>query len=167
MPEAEEIFSSRVKYRGIFSFKDFYKFCYEWLTQEPEFLIKEAKYVEKIMGDAKDIDVEWRGLKKVTDYFQFKITVKFKIVGLKNVEINQEGVKIKTNSGDVEVSMKSNLVRDYEGKFERSGYRKFLRSIYEKWIIPSRIEQYETKLISRSDEFLGQAKAWLDLEGRK
>ena len=34
MPEKETIFSSKVEYSGIFSFKEFYKFCYQWLKEE-------------------------------------------------------------------------------------------------------------------------------------
>ena len=167
MAEKETIFSSKVKYSGIFSFKDFYKFCYDWLTEEPSFGISEEKYEEKIAGDTKDITVEWGGQKKVTDYFRHDIRVVFKIKGLKEVEINQEGVKYKTNQGSAEISIKGTLTRDYDSKFERDAYRKFLRGVYEKWIIPARIEEYEDKLISTCDTFLGQAKAWLDLEGKR
>ena len=42
-----------------------------------------------------------------------------------------------------------------------------MRGVYEKWVIPSRIEQFEEKLISDCDEFLSQAKAYLDLEGKR
>ena len=55
----------------------------------------------------------------------------------------------------------------YEGKFEKGAFRKFLRSIYEKWVIPARIEQYEEKLIGDCDEYLAQAKAFLALEGKR
>ena len=165
--EKEEIFSSKVKYEGIFSFKDFYKFCYDWLTDETGILIAEKKYAEKIVGDAKEINIEWEGTKKVTDYFKYSVKAKFRILKLKEVEIMQGNAKVKTNKGSVEVKTSGNLLRDYEGKFEKSSFRVFLRSIYDKWVITSRIRQMEDKLIGKCDEFLNQAKAWLDLEGKK
>lgn len=167
MAEEEVIFSSKIKYNGIFLFKAFYQFCYDWLTEEPSLSVGEDKYSEKIAGDSKEIDIAWTGKKNVTDYFQYKVKVSFQVRGLKNVEINQEGIKLSTNQGSVEVKIKGSLVRDYKGKFERGASQKFLRGVYEKWIIPSRIEQYEDKLINQCDEFLTQAKAWLDLEGRR
>ncbi|MBU0959625.1 MAG: hypothetical protein KKB31_06785 [Nanoarchaeota archaeon] len=167
MSESETIFSSKIKYVGVFSFSEFYQFCYDWLTEETGLGIQEDKYVEKIQGDSKNIDVGWTGERKVTDYFKYKIKVKFRVIGLKKIEIMRDGVKEKTNEGSVEVTAKSDLVRDYEGKFELSAFRKTLRGMYEKWVIPSRVEQYEDKLINSSDEFLNQAKAWLDLEGKK
>ncbi len=167
MAEKNDIFSSKIKHDGIFSFKDFYKFCYDWLTEEAGLKVSEEKYVEKLGGDSKNIDVEWVGKKDVTDYFKFEISVTFKIVGLTNVEINQAGKKIKTNKGSVEVKIKGTLVKDYEGKFEKTAFQKFMRSIYEKWIIHARISEYEDKLAGDCDEFLNQAKAYLDLEGKK
>lgn len=167
MVEKDNIFSSKIKYNGVFSFADFYKFCYDWLDQETGLDISEDKYGEKLKGDSKEIDVEWTGTRKVTDYFKFEVKVKFKILNLTNVEIAQGNAKTKTNKGSVEVATKGNLLRDYQGKFETSAFRKFLRSLYEKWIITSRIDQFEEKLIGDCDEFLSQAKAYLDLEGKK
>ncbi len=167
MVEKETIYSSSMKYGGIFSFKDFYKFCYEWLTEETGLKVEESKYEEKIAGDVKGIVIEWSGKRKLTDYFMFEMKVKFEISGLKNVEVVQEGVKIKTNNGSAKISVKGDLVRDYENKFEGTAMKKFMRSAYEKWIITSRIKQFEDKIAEDCDEFLGQAKAYLDLEGKR
>jgi hypothetical protein len=167
MAEKDIIFSSKIKSRGIFSFKDFYVFCYYWLIDETELEISENKYSEKLVGDAKNIDIEWEGERKVTDYFKFNIKVNFKVIELTEVEIEQNGSKLKTNKGKVEIGTKGTLVRDYEGKFENNAWQKFLRAIYEKWVIPSRIIEFENKIAEDCDEFLNQAKAYLDLEGKK
>lgn len=168
MAEKENIFSSKMKSTGLFSFKDFYKFCYEWLTDETGLDVAETKYKEKLSGNSKDLEIDWTGEDKITDYFKFEVKVTFKIVGLTDVEVQQpNGAKIKTNKGEVEVRVKGNLIRDYDGKFEKNATQKFLRAIYEKWIIASRIKQFEDKLVGDCDEFLEQAKAYLDLEGKK
>lgn len=167
MVEKDQVFSSKMKYEGIHSFRDFYRFCYDWLKEETELDVKETKYSERLKGDSKDIDVEWIGVRKITDYFKFQIKVVFRVLKLKEVEVTQGGVKVKTNEGSVEVKVTGTLMRDYESKFEVTAHKKFLRSIYEKWVIPSRIIQFEEKLISDCDEFLSQAKAYLDLEGKR
>jgi len=51
MTEKKQIFSSKVKYDGIFSFSGFYKFCYDYLTDELGLSVAESKYAEKITGD--------------------------------------------------------------------------------------------------------------------
>ncbi len=167
MAEKETVFSSTIKYVGIFSFVDFYKFCYEWIKEEIGMDISETKYEEKLKGDEKEIVIGWEGGKELTDYFRFDAKVKFEIKELKNIEIEQSGKKIKTNQGSVKINIKGILVRDYKGKFEMSAFNKFLRSIYEKWVIPARIEEYEGKIAGKCDEFLSQAKSYLDLEGKR
>ena len=168
MAEKEEIFSSAITYKGNFNFREFYQFAFDWVTEQIGMAnLSEGLYSEKINGDSKDIDIEWTGSIKLTDYFKFQIKAKYKIIALKKAEIVQDGVKISTNNGQVKLTVKGTLIRDYEGKFETGPKNKFLRSIYEKWVIPSRINQMEDKIAGDCDEFLSQAKAFLDLEGRK
>jgi len=167
MAEKETIYSSKVKHGGLFPFSDFYRFCYEYLSEETGLSLVEDQYVEKIKGESKDIDVVWTGSRKITDYFKFSMKVKFRIIGMTNVEVTQDGVKKKLNKGNIEVKISSTLVRDYQGKFEQNAFQKFLRAIYEKWVIPSRVSQYEDKLAGDSDNFLSQVKAYLDLEGKR
>ena len=167
MAEKDTLFSSKIKYSGIFSFSDFYQFCYDWLTEETGLIVIENKYAEKLSGTSKNIDVEWTGTREVTDYFKYEIKVAFKITALEKVEIKQDDVKVSTNKGSVEIKIKGTLIKDYKGKFEIDAFRKFLRSIYEKWVITSRIVHFEEKLNEDCNEFLNQAKAYLDLEGKK
>jgi hypothetical protein len=167
MAEKDKVFSSKIKYNGIVNFADFYKFCYEWLRDELGVTMSENKYAEKLSGDSKSIDVEWSGSSTLSDYFKMEVKVTFKVIGLTNVEITQEGQKIKTNKGAIEIGIGGTVVKDYQGKFEKSAFQKVLRGFYEKTIIPARIDQIQGKVISGCDEFLAQAKAYLDLEGKK
>jgi len=166
--EKDQVFASKIKYDGVFTFKDFYKFCYDWLREEIEFTdIEESKYSEKVSGSSKNIDVEWGCKKKLSDYFRFDAKVEFKIIGLSKVEMNQGGARVSSNKGSVEVKVKGFLIKDWNGKFEKSATKIMWRSIYEKLIIPHRVEALENMVIGKMDEFLGQAKAFLDIEGKK
>jgi hypothetical protein len=137
MPEKDTIYSSKYKYGGLFNFSEFYKFCYNWLIEETGLIIQEPKYVEKVKGTSKDLEIEWEGFKKLTDYFKFEAKIKIKITDLKKIQVKQGNATIDTNEGSVEVSIKGILVRDYKGKFETGAFKKFMRGIYEKWVITS------------------------------
>ena len=167
MVEKDKLFSSKIKYNGVFNFGEFYKFCFEWLRDETGLDMVEEKYAEKLSGDSKNVDVEWSGTRKMTDYFKMEVKIVFRIIGLTSIELSNGNQKIKTNKGSVEVSVKGNLVKDYQSKFEKSAIQKFLRGVYEKTVIPSRVNEYEGKVMGDCDEFLAQAKAYLDLEGKK
>ena len=167
MAEKNIVFSSKVKYEGVFSFSDFYKFCYDYLTDELEFDVIENSYSEKLMGDKKELDIIWKGDIKVDDYFKYEIKVQFRIFNMASVEVEQEGKRKKMNKGIVETKMKGVVVTDYRGEYSTNPMMRFMRNVYERWIIPSKIEKIEEKLIGDCNEFLGQAKSYLDLEGRK
>lgn len=168
MAEQDKVFNSKIKFDGVFTFKDFYKFCYDWLKDETGLAVfSEKKYKEKIQGDAKKIEIEWIGERELTDYFKMRVEVSFMIIGLKEVEVTQDNKKIKTNKGSIEVTVKGSLVKDYKGKFEKTSFQKFLRSIYEKIVIPSRVDEFQEKTVIECSDFLEQAKAYLDLEGKK
>jgi len=53
-----------------------------------------------------------------------------------------------------------------DGEFETSAKMKVWRSMYEKFLVPSRIKQYEDGLIGGASEFASQMKEFLDIEGR-
>lgn len=167
MVERDTIFSSKVKYDGIFTLADFYKFCHEWLMEEGGLGIAENSYTEKLIGEAKDVIVKWTATREVTDYFKFELKIEFKVLGMTKVEVMRGNAKTSTNKGSVEIKVKGNLLRDYKGKFEISAYKKFARGIYEKWVISSRIDQMKDNLANLCNEFLSQSKAFLDLEGKK
>ena len=168
MAEKQEIYNSVVKYNGVFPYKDFYKFCYVWLMESMEVdEFSEKKYEEKIQGNSKEVKVKWETKKKLTDYFQMGVKVSFHITGMTNVEINKDGKKIKMNKGEIKMTVKGTLIRDYDGKFETSARMKFLRALYEKYIITSRVDYFEGYLVEKADELLNQAKAYLDLEGKR
>jgi len=163
----DQVFASKMKYVGVFNFKDYYNFCYNWLTEETGLTVEEEEYSEKLKGSVKDIDIKWKGTKKVSDYFAFEVKIEFKIIAMSEVEVNQGGVKVSANKGEIATKVKALLIRDYDGKFESSGTMKIWRGIYEKWIISQRIKAFEDKLTADSNEFLGQAKAFLDIEGQR
>jgi len=166
MPEKDTQSAGKIKQAGIFNFKDLYSFVYDWLIDEG-YDVAEKTYSEKVAGDSKDIDVVWESTKKVSDYFKYLIKLDWKILGMKSVEVQREGKKVKTNSGVIEIKFKAVLIKDYEGRWEDRPLWKFLRGVYDRYIIRSRIEQYEDKLISETDDLITQCKAYLSIEGKK
>jgi hypothetical protein len=168
MAEKSTIYSVKTKHKGNFPFKDFYKFLYDWLIDEKGLEVMETSYVEAVQGDSKNVEFKWECEKKITDYFKFVWKLEFRILGMKDVEItNATGQKVKTQNGSLEWKTKGILVRDYQGKFEISAWRKTLMSLYEKYIIADSIDQMETQLFGDCEDFIAQAKAYLDLAGKR
>jgi len=166
MAEKDTIFSGRVIQKGIFNFKDFYSFAYDWLIGEG-YNVTEKKYEEEISGDSKKVEIKWEAKKKISDYFTFLIKVHWRFLQLKEIEVVKEGKKEKMNSGTAEIKPQAILVKDYEHRWEDQPIWKFLRGIYDRYIIKSRIDEYEDKLKEEIEEFLAQCKSYLSLEGKR
>lgn len=166
MAEKDTVFSGKIKQKGIFDFKDFYSYSYDLLIEEG-YSVSEKVYSEEITGDSKKIDISWEASKTISDYFKFSIKINWTIIGLKEVEVMKEGKKVKMNNASVEIKVKGVLVKDYENRWENHPFWKFLRGIYERYIIRSRIDDYESKLQGEAEEFIAQCKSYLALEGKK
>ncbi|MEM1535244.1 MAG: hypothetical protein QXE64_00190 [Candidatus Pacearchaeota archaeon] len=166
MSEKELIYETKVKHDGIFDFKALYAFLYDWFADR-EYFIKEESYTEKIKAEGKEIEIKWKCLKKITDYFRFEIEIKWRISRLVDIEITKEGKKIKANKGEVEIKFSGTLERDYENKFETSAFTKFLRSVYDRYIIRTRIEQMEGELTKEVIDASNQVKSYLVLEAKR
>jgi|SRR3989338_9577777 len=166
MAEKDKVLAGKVKQSGIFSFSELYEFLYDWFNDE-NYRVTEKKYSEKILGDSKTVEIEWESNKKVSDYFRFQIKLQWLITGLKKVEVKKEDQKITMNSGTVEIKYTAYLVKDYENRWENQAFWKFLRGVYDRYIIRTRIDQYEDKVEDELREVVAQTKAFLALEARK
>jgi hypothetical protein len=165
MPEQSIAFSETMKHTGIWNFRDLYNFCFLWFKEEG-YNVEETLYNEKILATGKEIVIKWKVWKKVSDYFKNVIEIKWKILGMQDVEIEKNGKKLKSNSGETEFKVDGFLERDYEQRWEVNPTYKFFRGIYDKYITRETREQYEDKLTAKCVSFVGDTKAFLNLGGR-
>ena len=85
---------------------------------------------------------------------------------MKDIEVQREGKKVKMNSGVLEINFQAVLEKDYEDRWESKPIFKFLRGVYDKYIIRNRIDQYEDKIVGEILELIDQSKAFLALESK-
>jgi hypothetical protein len=166
MAEKDKITETKVKYNGLFDFKEVYAFVYRWLTEE-DYWIEEKKYIEEISGEAKKVEITWEAHKKVSDYFRYDLKLGWRIIGMTTVEVERNGKKVKINKGSFELKISAILIKDYQSTWESNPLMKFLRGIYDRFVIEGRIKQYEIKLDGDLNEIAEQLKAFLALEGMK
>lgn len=164
MVEKDPVFKGKVRQKGIFDFKELYRFCYTWLVDQG-YDVTEKKYAEKVTATGKEIEIEWVGERKISDYFRFSLKIHWRILGMTTVEVDREGKKVSMDKGDIEISVAGVLEKDYEHRWEKNAFTKFLRGLYDHYVIKSRIEAYEGKLFSEADEFIAQVKSFLAIEG--
>lgn len=167
MVEFDKVISLMVRQKaGLFDFKELYSFMYRYLTTE-EYDIDEKEYTEKIKPTGKEIFIEWRARRRISDYFRFYIQIVFIVLGMTEVEVQKDGTKLKFNRGEVRIDINAFLEKDYENRWETSPIAKFLRGIYDRYVIRGRILQYELKLREETINFSEQIKAFLAMEAKR
>ena len=165
MSEKDLLYKGKIKQKGIFNYSDFYNFAYDWLREE-DYDVMEKGYGEKVIGDSKDIIIRWEAERKISDYFKFQIKMMWNIWGMKKIKVKKEGKEISMDTGLIELKFEVILIKDYEDRWENHPFWKFLRGIYERYIIKTRIEEYEDKGIIELNEFITECKAFLAIEAR-
>jgi len=152
----------KIRQQSIFDMSDLYKIMFRWFFQH-NYDFQEKQYMEQATQRGKHIEIGWETAKKVSDYIKYHIDIKFLILGLDSVEIEINNLKKKTNKGDIEMRFDAYLELDYENKWEGKPVTKFLREIYNKFVVKSRMENYEAELHEELYEFLNEIKSFLNL----
>ena len=163
MANKNEIFSGvKVKHGGLFVFKDFYKTMYGWLEKK-SYDWKELEYIDKQLpsGDKK-VEISWEANKKVDDYTKFTLTIDFNAT-FSEKEIEQNDKKKKMDDGAVEIKLGAFIITDYEDNWDKSPISKFIREIYDKYIIKGRLSKQEDDLYAEGMAFVEEIKTHLNL----
>jgi CRISPR/Cas system-associated endonuclease Cas3-HD len=166
MSEADLVFKGKIKQKGIFGFKDFYEYLYSALVDE-EYSVHETKYIEKILkdGSSKDVEIFWTAKRTISGYVRFEIKLDWLILGMKKVKVKKDDREVSMESGSLEIRFSASLIKDPSNKWN-TPFFKILRKFYDKYIIRTRIEDYELKLYEHVNDIIANAKAYLALEGQ-
>lgn len=167
MVETDKVGTFMVRQKaGLFSFSELYGFMFRWLDSE-EYTTDEKEYTEKVKPNGKDIFIEWRARRRISDYFRFYVQIIISVIGMTEIEAEKEGTKLKLNRGEIRIDVNVFLEKDYESKWETSPIAKFMRGVYDRYIIKGRILQYQIKVRDEAINFTDQIKAFLALEARR
>lgn len=162
MVEKDKVAGGKLVHSGLFNLKELYIFFKSWL-EDQKYDLSEKKYSEKIKAEGKEIEIQWTALREVNDYFSLSWNITFMAAGLTKQEVH--GIKL--DKGTIEIKIEAFLEKDYESKWESHPFVKFLRDVYDRYIIRERIDDYSTQLIEEVDEAVTQLKTFLSLETKR
>jgi hypothetical protein len=166
MAEKKLVFKEKLESVNLFTFNDFYSYCYAWFVEEG-YKVNEEKYSEKVNGDKRDITFEWKAGKEINDYYKVESSIKFEISGLEDVEAEIDGKVKKTNKGKIKLDIKALLVIDHKNNWTSTPFLTFIRGIYDKFIIRERLNEYEENVVRSFRTFKEELKAYLDISGKR
>ena len=113
------------------------------------------------------MEIEWKASKKLSDYFKIELGMKYNVSKMSEVEVEIDGVKKKMNKGRVIIELKGTLIRDPESKWDANPLYKFFREVYDKYVVPQRVDASRDKVMSDVITLKDSIKAFLDLSGKR
>ncbi len=161
------LLKEKVEHTGVFNFAGLYKFMHDWLTNQEQYGVVEEKYTESVVGNSKNITVEWVATKKMGDYFKIEIKFEIKGNGLVDVEVETDGVKKKMQKGNVAIEIKGAIIKDPKSKWEGKPFDMFLRGWYDKFVVPQQIDTVEDKIRGDVKSLKDEIKSYLELIARR
>lgn len=151
-----------LNYEGLFSAKEYYKLV-DGFMSEKNYDKKEVLNTEKVDAQGKYVELEIEPYKKVSDYAKIIIRVKTKMFNVKEVEVEKEGHKLRLNQGKVNILIDGILQTDYENRWTNKPTWIFIRTIYDKFIYKTYIDQFENNVKRDVDQLHTQLKAFFNL----
>lgn len=153
----------KIRWVGFLDFAELYRMMKLWL-EDNGLLGKEEKlekrYAEKIIGPAtKNIEVRWEIKKDISNYFSYNILITFLVVGLEEVEVQQEGIRRKLNKADVDIRITA-WVGLGNKEWKKLG---FWEKFYRRFIARKRTDEYKIDLYDKIYKFQAEIKKFLNM----
>ena len=153
-----------LNWRGVFDMDEFYKLVKSWLDfqgyGDEKTTFKESSYTERIKPNGKQLEVKWVCEKFINDYFSIQLSLVILVVGLNEVEINEEGRKIKVNKGEIEVRISSDLIKNRNGKWKKNS---LMKRLYENVLIKDNLNEYRKDAYDKAYALQGEMKRFFNL----
>lgn len=136
-----------LKHRGFFNYSDLLHKIRQWYLDDDYDVLNMPSYKQKfptLTGTEHELKIH--GEKNVTEYVRFHMDVFMRVYNMRDIEIIQDGKKLKMQDGQVQIEIIPKLELDWQGRFKGSGvFKPFIEALddfYRKYIIKYKIADY-------------------------
>jgi len=149
----------KITQTAVFNMHDLYKHIRSWVD-EHSYITFEKNYQDWTLKDgSKKASVKLATWKKVDDYTKYHLEIGIKFKDLTEVE-TKNGIM---NKGTVIVKIESFLEKDYEDRWENSFMTRFIRSLYDYFILGDKVDTFKKELLDDSYDIYNEVKAFLGI----
>lgn len=159
-----------IKHRGFFNYSELLQAIRQWYVDDDFTSINMPSFRQKFPSPTGiDNEIEITGYKKVTEYVMFHVNVFIRVYNMRDIEIIQDGKKIKLQDGQVIVRVMTTLELDWQNRFQGPPrWQKFLSVLddfYRNYIMKYKIQDYwEDMLLKKSSQLARLIKETLGQE---
>ncbi|MEM4266818.1 MAG: hypothetical protein QW404_02065 [Candidatus Nanoarchaeia archaeon] len=146
----------KVAQESTFDMQELYRLGRTWFDKHG-YDFYEKEYIASQKEDSKNASIKWEAEKKIDDYIKVHIEARVKFKNLREVQ----GKKKMMNTGEVSVNVESYIERDYESNWEKGFMTKFIRGLYDTFLIRGKIDKDKNRLERETKEFLNEIRTFL------
>lgn len=150
-----------IKHMGFVDINKLIKEMEEWLkARKYEVWVKGITH--KVKSEGNEIEYNIEANKKISPYLLFRITCEIWLLRGRAVTMEKESSTKTGRSGKLEIHVTATMVKDYNKYFDKANFTKFLREIYERYIIESYLSANEGRIYVEGEEFVNVLKDALE-----
>jgi hypothetical protein len=165
MPESFERGRTRIKYEGIFDWKEFYNTFIKYFFDK-KFDFYEGKNVRKPGTYGYEIEYEAHAEREESGYVRHDIDVRIKGFHMEDIEVIENGKKVqRTKAGMIIVDLIPKLVLDWQNRWDKK-FKKSVRGFFHKYLLEGYINEQLDKLVYETYKLNTMLKEVMQLEGR-
>lgn len=171
--EFEKVKAVRVQFKDYFNAGDFITQIHDWLVEHEwgsmvDFQFPEQFYHHKFTQQAgEEVRIRWRFKKSPKNnnskFFLYELDLDFRIIGLKGAEVMKNGMKFKTNTGDIEITGESRLVYDANKEWRNNSFLNSWKTAFIKRIAKRNVSQHFNTLRRETIRVENALKAYFKL----
>lgn len=166
MGEKQKYVGKTFKFEGIFNYDEFFRIMDVWLRDKffDKFEKRNEQYVKP--DGTKSVDIEFTPWKKYTDYYMTRFKIEMVITNLREVEIEQNGKKVRLHKGKMEFKLTGYLIVDYENRWNKA-VQYFLRDLFDKFVNRRITKKYYDLLITDCNDLYNTLTSYLNIHAYK
>jgi len=141
---------------GVFNLKEVYNLINEFLCQRGYDLTEK----EQMYNEEGKLKIKYEADKKADDYTKFIIEITITGAGTKEVELKNK----KASSGKFSIKIEAKLKKDYEDTWDKRPFQKFMREIFDKFVLGSKFDRYSKELTDEAYALYNELKSYIGLK---
>ena len=147
-----------ISYQGVFNFKEMISML-KSLFKRYDYDITEKSYEDSTKSDLENIKVNWECDNKLDDYNKGIIKLKFDLKNCKQGYV--DGIRVM--DGNFKLVIDAIVERDYEDKWGKSSFRKFIGAVYEKYISETKQDYVDKSVKKLVDNIKSEVRQYLKI----
>ncbi|MBU1854980.1 MAG: hypothetical protein KKF89_04630, partial [Nanoarchaeota archaeon] len=151
-----------IEYEGIFDPRELYTIIDE-LSKQHSFDKNEFRNCEFVFKESKDLILDIRPYKRLSEYAKTEIKIEITGTDLKKVEIEKKGLKKKLYKGHLKVILTSYLITDYENAWESRPIYYLIRMLIDKYIYKGYTQELKDEITTMTNDFFDEIRSYLNM----